>query len=524
MAQKEVGIWVRVSTQMSVDKDNHIHHEMRAKSFIKARDWKVIKTYRLEAMSGKSIMGYAETKRMLDDIKNKRISGIVFTKIARLARNTSELIEIAKLFRENGADLISMDMSIDTSTPIGRHFFRSMSSMAEWELEMITERIQGSVLSRAERGLHIGGQAPYGFKYEDRKLVPHVDEAPILKLMFELFLEHKRKKTVARMLNERGYRTKRGNMFTDSTVRRLLQEPVAKGLQIMNRRYSKKGGFKPKEAWVFHKVESVVDESIWKQVNQIITKQARKNARPLNMKVHLFTGYVFCICGGRMYTRASSENYVCQHSCGNKIHKEDLEEVFKSELHSYTVSQHQVEEYFNKLQGVIGAKEQELKQLKRSQEKLNEKIERLLELHIQGQIKTEAFHLYHSEPYEQLKQVEESINELEGEVLGFSHRKQSTDVIIEEARNLYERWDTLERDQKRNIIETIVDKIIVSKDEIEINLYKILPDGYMPPSLESGTNGQHTLYCVMWTSKRTLSHQATICFYTTNNTMYFSSF
>lgn len=506
MEQKEVGIWVRVSSQMSVDKDNHVHHEMRAKSFIKARDWKVAKVYRLEAMSGKSIMGYPETKRMMDDIKNKRISGIVFTKIARLARNTAELIEIAKFFRENGADLISMDMSIDTSTPIGRHFFRSMSSMAEWELEMITERIQGSVQSRAERGLHIGGQPPYGFKYENKKLVPHEEEAPILKLMFELFLEHKRKKTVARLLNERGYRTKRGNKFTDSTVRRLLQEPVAKGLQIMNRRYSNKGGFKPKEAWVFHKVEAVVDETLWEEVNKIISQQARVNKRPLNLKVHLFTGYVFCVCGGRMYTRTSSENYVCQHHCGNKIHKEDLEEVFKSELHSYTVSQNQVEEYFGKLQGVLVNKEQELQQLKKKQEKLNEKIERLLELHIRGQIKTEAFHSYHSEPYEQLKQVEESINSLEGEILGFSHKKQSTDIIIEEARNLYERWDSLERSQKRNIIETIVDKIIIGKDEIEINLYKLLPDGYMPSSLENGTNGQHTIYGMMRTPKRTLRH------------------
>ena len=506
MTQKKVGIWVRVSSQTSVDKDNHVHHEMRAKSFIKSRDWKVATTYRLEAMSGKSVMGYDETKRMMDDIKNKRIDGIVFTKIARLARNTSELIEIAKFFRDNGADLISMDMSIDTSTPIGRHFFRSMSSMAEWELEMITERIQGSVVSRAERGLHIGGQAPYGFKYENRRLVPHEEEAPVLKLMFELFLEHKRKKTVARILNERGYRTKKGNNFTDSTVRRLLQEPVAKGLQIMNRRHSKKTGFKPKEAWVFHKVKAVVDESLWEQVNQIIKKQAQKNKRPLNLKVHLFTGYVFCICGGRMYTRMSSENYVCQHSCGNKIHKEDLEEIFKNELHTYTVSPDQVNNYFDKLHSVIHDKEQELERLKKKQKQLNEKIEKIVELHIQGQIKTEAFHSYHAKPYEQLKQIEETIIELEGEVLGFSHRKKSTDIIIEEARNLYERWDTLDHNQKRNIIETIVDKIIVDKDEIEINLYKILPDGYMPPSLELGTNGQHTIYGVMRTSKWTLCH------------------
>ncbi len=507
MSKKEIGIWVRVSSTMQVERGSHTHHELRAKSFVKARDWKIKKIYRLEALSGKSVMGYSETKRMLHDIKTKQISGLVFSKIARLARNTKELIEISEIFMEYGADLISMDMSIDTSTSIGRHFFRQMSSMAEWEREMIGERISASVQTRAELGKHLGGQSPFGFKYENKKLVVDTDEAPIRKLMFELFLEHKRKKTVARILNQRGYRTRRGNKFTDSTVKRLLTDPVAKGLQVMNRRQSTSSKLKPKEAWVFHKVEAIVDEQIWENVNAIITKQAEKNKRPLNLKVHLFTGYVFCVCGGRMYTRTSSENYVCQNSCGNKIHKEDLEEVFKNELHNYTVSKHEIDGYFKKLQGVITSKEKELKHLQKKRETLNEKIDSLIELHVQGQIKTEAFHSYHNKPYEQLTQIEEFIVELEGEVSGFSHREKSTNIILEKAKNLYERWDTLDKEQKRSIIEIIVDKIIVGKDDIEINLYNILPDGYMPPSLELGTNGHHTLNSMMWRTKRALPHQ-----------------
>ena len=469
----------------------HCHHEIRAKSFVKARDWKAVKIYRLEALSGKSVMGYAETKRMIDDVKNKRITALVFARIARLARNARELDELMEFFRASGADLVAMDMSIDTSSPIGRHFFRTMSSMAQWELELITDRTKGAALSRAKRGIHVGGVAPFGFAYENKKLIPHSDEAPVLKLMFELFLEYKRKRTVANILNERGYRTKRGNKFTDSTVRRLLQEPVAKGLHIMNRKDSKNKP-KPKEAWCIHKVEAVVDETVWNQVNQIISTQKRTNTRPLNLKVHLFTGYVFCVCGGRMYTRHNTLNYVCNKSCGNLIHKEDLEEVFKNELYSYSASPQNVDSYFDKLKKIINAKERELQTLKRKKNQLNEKIEQLLELHIQGQIKTESFHTYHAKPYEQLIQVEESIVELEGEILGFSTKKSSTNTIIQEAQNLYEKWDNLNHDQKRSVIETIVEKIIVDKDEIEINLYKLLPDGYLPSSLENGTDGQHT--------------------------------
>ncbi|MCB0537036.1 MAG: recombinase family protein, partial [Bacteroidetes bacterium] len=478
--KKQVGLWIRVSSSMQVERESHTHHEIRGKSFISSRDWHLKKIYRLEAMSGKSIKDYPQTKEMLADIKAGVITGLVFSKIARLARNTKELIEISEIFREHNADLISMDMSIDTSTAIGRHFFRQMSSMAEWEREMIADRISASVQTRAELGKQLGGQAPFGFKYVNKRLVIDEEEAPVRKLMFELFLEHKRKKTVARLLNDMGYRTRRGNLFTDSTVKRLLTDPVAKGLHVMNRRYSsgtKPNQFKPKEAWVFHKVEAIVSEEIWDTVNGIVKSQIKTNKKPLNTIVNLFTGFVFCECGGRMYTRSSSDFYLCQHHCGNKIHKEDLEVIFKDELHAYTVSEKNVEEYFGKIKKIMADKEKQLNTLKKDKEQLDNKIENLLQLHIQGQIKTEAFHSYHQQPYEQLMQIGETISELELELRTYISQETSTAHILEEAKNLYERWDTLSHQQKRTIIEIITEKIIVGNDEIEINLYKILPDG-----------------------------------------------
>ena len=509
MSNKVIGIWVRVSSTMQVDRDSHVHHEMRAKSFVKSRDWKIGKIYRLEALSGKSVMGYSETKRMLADIKSGAITGLVFSKIARLARNTKELIEIAQLFRDNQADLISMDMSIDTSTSIGRHFFRQMASMAEWEREMISERISASIVTRAELGKHLGGQAPYGFMYKDKKLTPHPDEAPILKLMYELFLEHKRKKTVANILNEKGYRTKRGNKFTDSTVKRLLKNTVAKGIHIMNTRYSssaKPNQYKPKEEWVFHEVKPVVSEELWDKVNRIIDSQKRKHKQVLNTKVHLFTGFVYCECGAKMYTRYNSENYVCHSSCGNLIRKDDIEEIFRNELHSYTVSEDRVNSYFKRLKVVLKDRQKQLLKLRKDKEKLDTRIESILLLHAEGKIATEAFHSYHQKPYEQLQQIESSIQELEQDISINKVSEKSTNEVLELAKNLFEKWNTLSHQQKREVIETITEKIIIGKEEIDINLYKILPESESHPFLESQTNGQHTLYSMMRAAKWTLGH------------------
>src|SRR5437879_3513943 len=119
---KRVGIWIRVSTEDQVKGESPEHHERRARLYAEAKGWNIVEVYRLDALSGKTVKEYPETKRMLEDIRTGHITGLIFSKLARLARNTKELLEFADNFREYDADLISLAESIDTSTPAGRLF------------------------------------------------------------------------------------------------------------------------------------------------------------------------------------------------------------------------------------------------------------------------------------------------------------------------------------------------------------------------------------------------------------------
>src|ERR1051325_8569422 len=97
--QKNVGIWIRVSTEDQAKGESPEHLEARAREYAKFNGWTVTEVYDLAGVSGKTVMEQPEAKRKLSDIKRGHITGLIFSKLARLARNTRELLEFSDYFR-----------------------------------------------------------------------------------------------------------------------------------------------------------------------------------------------------------------------------------------------------------------------------------------------------------------------------------------------------------------------------------------------------------------------------------------
>lgn len=222
---------------------------------------------------------------MLRAAGSGRIECLVAARLADVAKNRRELLRLTEALRTSGIDLAVVQEAIDTTTPDGRSFYAVVAAMSEWERQTSSERVGSSLKQRAQLGQPLGGVAPFGYRWEKRTLVPDPDEAPIRRLIFELYLEHGAKKTVARVLNEAGHRTRRGSEFSDTTIDRLLRDPTAKGWRCANRSRGRGGDTsattKPESEWAWIAVEPIVRPEVWERANRMLQERAAPTpARP----------------------------------------------------------------------------------------------------------------------------------------------------------------------------------------------------------------------------------------------------
>lgn len=183
-----------------------------------------------------------------------------------------------------------------------------------------------------------------------------------------------------------------------------------------------------------------------------------------------------------------SDTYRCK-PCKNSIAATDLDEIYHQQLQSFLLTDIDVSEYMAKSDSILKEKEQLLATSKIQSAKLSKRMSELVSLRLDGDLSKEAFPKEYKPLEERFLQLEQQLPELEAEVDFLKIQYLSSDTVLQEAKNLYERWPTLPFEEKRNIIEVITDNITIGKSDINISL-SYLPSPHTPYPFQNGGNKQ----------------------------------
>src|SRR5205814_3225685 len=124
-------------------------------------------------------------KRLLTDIEAGQIDVIVVYKVDRLTRALSDFAKLVEIFDRCGVSFVSITQQFNTTTSMGRLTLNVLLSFAQFEREVIGERVRDKIAASKKKGMWMGGIAPLGYAIEHRKLVILHEEAETVRLIFD---------------------------------------------------------------------------------------------------------------------------------------------------------------------------------------------------------------------------------------------------------------------------------------------------------------------------------------------------
>ncbi len=128
-------------------------------------------------------------RRLLADIEAGQVDVIVVYKIDRLSRSLMDFAKLVEVMDAHGVTFVSVTQSFNTTTSMGRLTLNILLSFAQFEREVIGERIRDKFAASRARGMWMGGKVPLGYDVQNRKLVVNEVEAAVVRRVFEGFVE-----------------------------------------------------------------------------------------------------------------------------------------------------------------------------------------------------------------------------------------------------------------------------------------------------------------------------------------------
>ena len=303
-ARVRCAIYTRKSSEEGLDQEfNSLQAQREAcEAFITSQrheGWVCLRTgYDDGGFSG-ATMGRPALQRLLADITAGRVDIVVVYKIDRLTRSLAVFAKIVEILDARGASFVSVTQQFNTTTSMGRLTLNVLLSFAQFEREVIGERIRDKIAASKKKGMWMGGVPPLGYRVHDRKLVIIDSEAEIVRSIFRRYAELGSVRLLKAELEAQGRKSK---LWTSAAGRVIGGKPFSRGalyLMLRNRTY---------RGEIVHKGQShpsehppIIDQPLWDAVQaQLAGNSGGRNAGTGTHQPSLLAGMLFDHDGNRM--------------------------------------------------------------------------------------------------------------------------------------------------------------------------------------------------------------------------------
>ncbi|MBP0496470.1 recombinase family protein [Pararoseomonas indoligenes] len=280
-------VYTRKSTDEGLDREFNTLDAQRdaCEAYVasqRAEGWTLVRDHYDDGGFSGGSLERPSLQRLLRDIERGEVDVVVVYKIDRLSRSLMDFSRLVETFEAHGVTFVSVTQSFNTTTSMGRLTLNILLSFAQFEREVIGERIRDKFAASRARGMWMGGKVPLGYDVRERKLVVNAAEAETVRRVFELFLKSRSGTETAHQLQAEERTSKTGRLLNKGDVYKLLA----------NRTYVGEAVHKGKVYRGEH--EPVVDRAVWDQVHAVLAQHpklrgnANRNQTPALLKGLLY--------------------------------------------------------------------------------------------------------------------------------------------------------------------------------------------------------------------------------------------
>lgn len=314
-----VAAYCRVSTdddeQLGSFESQKLYYEQKLAS---NKDWVNAGLFADEAVTGTKTDKRSGFQDMIAHCHNGEIDMILTKSISRFARNTVDTLNYVRMLRDRNIAIFFEKENINTLDMNGELLLTIMSSLAQQEVESLSQNVKMGLQMKMKRGELIGFNGCYGYDYhtEDKSITVNEEEAEIVRMIYDMYLEGYGTTTIAKRLMELGIKNKKGEVsWHTHGVMGMIKNEKYKGDILLGKTFTTDPISKRRLAnmgeenqyYLRDHHEPIVSREIWDKAEEIRMKRSRN-------KVVETTG------NRERYTRQYSFSSMCECAyCGHKL-------------------------------------------------------------------------------------------------------------------------------------------------------------------------------------------------------------